>query len=250
MRRNRPDAAPEGGAGQAADDKQPASEPTAAQVANFLRRNPDFLVEQPELLTELTPPPRVRGDGVVDLQSFQVERLREQVEEITKARDALVQAGRSNMAAQGRVHEAILALLAARSFEHLIETCTTDLAVILNLDAVTLGVEKQTSDIPPLRLGGLCQLEPDTVDSLIGRGRNLILHGDIEGSPLVFGKAAGLVASQALIRLEISAQTPPALLALGSRRADQFHAGQGTELLGFLAAALEQCIRAWLNLPA
>ena len=249
MRRNRPDAAPEGSAGRPAGETAPAREPTAAQVANFLRRNPNFLAEQPDLLTELMPPARVQGDGVVDLQQVMVERLREKVESMTKARDALVHAGRSNMAAQSRVHTAILALLGARSFEHLIETCTTDLAVILNLDAVTLGVERQTSDVPPLRLGGLCQLEPDTVDSLIGRGRKLILHGDIEGSPAVFGKAAGLVASQALIRLEISPQTPPALLALGSRRADQFHPGQGTELLAFLAAALEQCIRAWLNIP-
>jgi hypothetical protein len=34
-----------------------------------------------------------------------------------------------------------------------------------------------------------------------------------------------------------------------SRRAKQFHDGQRTELLTFLARALERSIRAWLNLP-
>jgi uncharacterized protein YigA (DUF484 family) len=66
---------------------------------------------------------------------------------------------------------------------------------------------------------------------------------------MIFGAAAGLVASQALIRLEISPATPPALLALGARQPDQFHQGQGTELLTFLAGVLENCIRAWLDLP-
>ncbi len=223
--------------------------PSAAQVDGYLRRHPDFLARHPELLQVLTPPECRRGDGVLDLQSYMVDRLRSEVAEMTAARDALVQAGRSNLAAQARVHKAVLALLSARSFEHLIERVTTDLAIALDLDAVTLGVEHSEQSLPPVRLGGLYQLEPDTVDSLIGKGRALLLRGETEGDPMIFGAAAGLVASEALIRLDISPATPPALLALGSRRPDQFHQGQGTELLAFLAGVLEHSIRAWLDLP-
>ena len=39
-----------------------------------------------------------------------------------------------------------------------------------------------------------------------------------------------------------------ALLALGSREEGFFSAGQGTELLGFVARVLENCFRGWLNL--
>jgi uncharacterized protein YigA (DUF484 family) len=250
MARNQRDAAPEGAAGKAKTGTAAGDRPSAAQVAGYLRRHPAFLAEHPELLEVLAPPGRTHGDGVLDLQSFMVERLRGEVAEMREARDALVRSGRSNMAAQGRVHEAVLALLASKSFEHLIEIVTTDLAILLNLDAVSLGVEQAGRTLPPVRLGGLCQLEPDTVDSLIGSGRKVALRGEIEGDPAIFGAAAGLVASQALIRLDISAATPPALLALGSRQAGQFHPGQGTELLAFLAGALEHCIRAWLDLPA
>jgi uncharacterized protein YigA (DUF484 family) len=223
--------------------------PSAAQVDSYLRRHPDFLARHPELLKILTPPDCRRRDGVLDLQSYMVDRLRDEVAEITAARDAVVQAGRGNLTAQSRTHQAVLALLAAHSFEHLIEIVTTDLAVALDLDAVTLGVERSAQGLPPVRVGGLYQLEPDTVDSVIGPGRALLLRSEIEGDPMIFGAGAGLVASEALIRLSISAATPSALLALGSRRPDQFHPGQGTELLTFLAGALEQCVRAWLELP-
>jgi uncharacterized protein YigA (DUF484 family) len=249
MARDQHDAAPERAARKASNGSAGGRRPSAAQVAGYLRRNPDFLAENPELLEVLTPPARARGDGVLDLQSYMVERLRDELEEMRQARDELLRAGRSNMAAQGRVHQAVLALLCTESFEHLIEIVTTDWAVMLNLDAVTLGVERCTRDLPPVRLGGLCQLEPDTVDSVIGAGRRVMLHGEIEGDPAIFGAAAGLVASEALIRLDISSATPAAMLALGARRPDQFHAGQGTELLSFLGDTLEHCIRTWLDLP-
>jgi hypothetical protein len=250
MARDQHDAAPDGTAGKAATGTAEGRGPSAAQVAGYLRRHPDFLAENPELLEVLTPPARARGDGVLDLQSYLVERLRDEVDEMRQARDELVRAGRSNMAAQGRVHEAVLALLGTKSFEHLIEIVTTDLAIMLNLDAVTLGVERCGQDLPPVRLGGLYQLEPDTVDTVIGPGRRVMLRGEIEGDPAIFGAGAGLVASEALIRLDISPATPAALLALGARQPDQFHSGQGTELLIFLGGTLEHCIRAWLDLPA
>ena len=98
-------------------------------------------------------------------------------------------------------------------------------------------------------MGGLFQLDPHTVDSVIGPGRRVLLRCDIQGDPAIFGAAAGLVASEALIRMRPSQATPSAMLALGARKPDQFHPGQGTELLIFLADVLERCVRTWLNLP-
>lgn len=222
---------------------------SADQVVAYLRRHPDFLARHPDLLDVLTPPARARGKGVVDLQQFMVERLRRENAELSELRNDLVATGRSNLAIQSRVHEAIVALLRAASFEEFVETITTDLAVILDLDVVTIGVERSEDSAPWKPVAGVYRLKAGSIDNLLGRNGNLLLRDDVAGDPAIFDGAAGLVRSDALIRLAIGDKAPPALLALGSRQPGTFHAGQGTELLTFLAQVLEVSFRTWLHLP-
>jgi hypothetical protein len=249
MTRNQSDAAPEDGTGTDAPEAAGDDSLSAKGVADFLRRHPDFLVRRPEILDALSPPARVCGDGVIDLQQFMVERLRQDLAEMAAARDTLVTTGRGNLTAQARVHKAVLALLDARSFEHFIETLTTDVAVVLDLDAITIGVEQTAENGTRTHVAGVCRLEPNMVDCLLGPRQAIVLRSDIAGDPGIFGAAAGLVHSDALIRLSISPATPAALLALGSRDVEHFQPGQGTELLCFLARVVEISIRGWLNLP-
>lgn len=229
--------------------KTGAASASEAQVAAFLRRHPDFLRRNPELLDAMQPPGRESGTGVIDLQQVMVERLRGELNQTLQQRDELLAMGRGNLSSQTRIHKVVLDLLAARSFERLIETITTDLAIALDLDIVALCVERPGDGTPTPPVAGVKCLEPGSVDAIFGPGRSILLRGDISGDPEVFGSAAGLVASEALMRLTISSATPQALLAFGARDAEHFHAGQGTELLAFLSQVIERLIRAWLELP-
>ena len=221
-----------------------------AAVADYLRRNPDFLKRHDDLLNVLEPPRRDDGEDVVDLQQFMLDRLRREVAQLKESRDDLLYTGRANMASTGRIHQAVLAILEARSFEHLIDTVVTDVGVILDLDAVTLCVEQAQDGPAPSRIRGVHQLEAGTVEALLGPKRTHAFLSDIQGEPELFGSAAGLVRSAGFLRMNISSATPPALLALGSRKPDHFDPGQGSELLQFLAQSLEATIRQWLELPA
>jgi uncharacterized protein YigA (DUF484 family) len=100
-----------------------------------------------------------------------------------------------------------------------------------------------------LSVRGVQLLERGSVESMFGPDRDVLLLGDADGDPAVFGVGAGLVRSAALLRLKVSPQAPAGLLAIGSRRTGKFHAGQGTELLGFLAKSLSIVIAGWLDLP-
>lgn len=222
---------------------------TAEEVSAFLRQHPDFLAQHAELVQVLTPPMVSRGDRVVDFQHFMVERLRADLQRLKERQRELVATSRANMNSQTRIHAAVLALLDAQSFEHLIQTITTDLAVVLDLDVACLVVESNGQDIPHVHTSGVRVVEPGTVSRWLGR-REVVLHGDIDGDAEIFGPGAGLVRSQALIRLQVSCETPLGLLAFGSRDPDMFHHGQGTELVSFLARVVERCIRSWLDLPA
>ena len=93
-------------------------------------------------------------------------------------------------------------------------------------------------------------LSPGEVDSRLGRGNDVKAFAALEPvDPALFGEAAPLAKSVAWLRLAIHEDTPPGLLALGSRDEGRFHPRQNTELLRFLASTLAVTIRAWLNLP-
>ena len=200
MTGNPSDAAPKkGGAekaapGKAASEKNAETTPlTAARVAEYLRRHPDFLARNPALLETMQVPGRDQGDGVVDLQRFMVERLRSDLADMSAARDELVVNVRNNMATQSRTHEAIIALLAARSFEHFVETVTTDLAIVLDLDVVSLAVEQSDRDDHSQPPAGVRCLQPGTINEALGPTQNILLRNDIDGDPIIFGAGAGLV---------------------------------------------------------
>jgi uncharacterized protein len=217
-----------------------------AEVAGYLKRHPDFLVENPDLLAVLTPPSHRRGDNVVDMQHFMVERLKADLQRLKSQQRALIATSRSNLSSQQRIHAAVLALLAATSFEQLIQTVTTDLAILLDIDVVTLCIES-SNGFARTPLPGLQLLEPGDVDALLGPTRDALLEDEVAGDAAIFGSGAGLVQSEALLRLNVT-NAPPGLLALGTRRAGKFKPGQGTELLCFLAQTLAVTISQWLDL--
>lgn len=218
-------------------------------VVAYLRRHPDFLEQHPEALRLLRGPAREVGDGVFDFQHFQIERLRRELARVNVEHRTLIAASRGNLASQGRVHKAAIAILAAPSFEQLLQTVTTDLAVLLDVDVVTIGVESSAPPAGRLSLNGIHLLKEGCVDALLGAERSVLLRADAPGEVLLFGSAAGLVRSQALLRMSFGRGSPSGLLCIGTRQAGRFHPGMASELLAFLARVIGITIAQWLKPP-
>ncbi len=232
------------------DTAPPAEAPSeiaGRDVIAYLRRHPDFLDRHPEVLPLLHAPSREIGEDVYDFQHFLLERLRGDLARVNTEHRTLIAASRGNLASQSRVHKAVLAILAAGSFEQLLQTVTTDLAVLLDVDIVTVGVEGSAAPSGRLTLHGIRLLKPGAIDALLGAERNLLLLADQPGETTLFGGAAGLVRSQALLRLGFSRGAPLGLLCIGTRQPGRFHPGIGTELLSFLARSLAITISQWLT---
>ena len=222
---------------------------TVEQVAAYLRQNPTFLKDNPELLDAMAAPEREHGDGVVDLQQAMVERLRSENDKLRTERDHLVINSRNTLVTATRVHRSVVTLLAATCFEQFIERITTDLAATLDLDLAILGVENTADGQMNVAPGGIKRLPEGMVEMIFGTQRRVVLRDDISGDPEIYGHAASLVRSDALVRLSISSITPPALLAFGTRSPGHFDSTQGTEMLSFLGHSIELMTRGWLQLP-
>jgi uncharacterized protein len=221
---------------------------TVEDVLLYLKENPTFLQKYPEAYDYLVPPKKGEaGKNVRDFQSAMIERLKNDKERVMGTARTLVENARSNMNNQQRIQNVILRLLEARTFEEFISIITMDMAAMLDTDICVLVVETNGHDIPHVLTSGIRVVPAGTIDKWMG-GKNSLLQSNISGIEAIYGGAYTLVQSQALLRVDISMNTPPAVLAFGSRDAMMFEDGQGTEQISFLARVVERAFRQWLSL--
>lgn len=224
---------------------------TEEDVLNFLQNNPKFLQKNPEACDYLIPPKNGAGkDGkkVADFQSFMIERLKTDKEKVLETTQAIVENARSNMNNQQRIHAVILRLLEAKNFEEFISIITMDMSQMLDTDISVFVVESNGQDIPHVQTNGIRVLPEGTIDNWMN-DQSVMLQDNISGIEAIYGGGANLVQSQALLRIDIAMDTPPAILAFGSRDPNMFGEGQATELISFLARVVERAFRNWLKQP-
>ncbi len=160
-------------------------------VRRYLLDHPEFFDQNTDLLRALTPVQQFPDSEVIDLQQFVVGRLRNDVSKLQTAQGQIIDASRANLRAQSEVHEAVLAILAADSFERMINTITSDLADLLRLDVVSLCVEAANND-PLGRVGksAVYVLPVGAVDRIMDE-HAFMLRNQAPPDDAVFGPATG-----------------------------------------------------------
>ena len=227
----------------AAMDVQDISED---DVVAYLKAKKDFFRDHPELLEHLAEPAPSRGRGVVDFQQVLVERLKADKSTAHRLQKELIDTFRANMNNQSRIQTAVLVVLEAETFEEFIEAVTQDLPVLLDVDTVNVVIEATSKEVPFVNQSGIRFARQGFVKQWLGTG-DALLQPNINGHEDIFGPGAGLVKSHALLRLEISQNTPAGIIAFGSRNPDAFHPEQAIDQIGFLAQVVERCFRIWLD---
>ena len=223
--------------------------PSEDQVIAYLRRNSDFLSSHPELLLILSPPSRwTSADGIVDMQVYIIDRLRDELEQVKGAAEHILHTSRSNLSIQARTHKAVVALLEATDVPTLARAVTEDLPQYLDVDIANLCFEPAAGSGAALTAPGVRWLGTGDVTRFLGGDdRDCALNDEMPGDPLLFGEGARMVQSSAIVRLMTDDTCPVGVIALGSRHGKTFHTGQGTELLSFLAHVIGACLSRFLR---
>lgn len=229
--------------------KKAASTITAEQVKDYLRRNPDFLHDNPELVEVLKAPRSELGQGVVDMQHFMVGGLQKQLRTMRDKYDDIVDFCRDNLSTQSQVHNAIVGLVKTRDLEQLLQVLTVDLLSVFDLDVVRIAmetdhVEMYDNTYPDAHYSGISFIDTGTVDAALGADNDIMLVEDVDAEPIadfeeIFADCTALVKSCALLRLRLELVQKDVLLCLGVRHKGRFSPHQGVDLLNFLAQIVE-----------
>ncbi len=211
----------------------------AMDVADYLRRHPQFLKDFPDLAQELVIP-REHGPAS-SLTAYQLEALRARNEELTQRLTELITIAADNEQLMVRVHSLTIGLLRANT---LAETCGSFVATLnedFHTDLVCLALFRNDGDLPQAEwLLALPQNDfalPEFVEFL---ARDEPLCGRLAQDKLdrLFEARAHQVQSCALLKIG-----EEGLLAIGSEDANRFHPGVGTIFLKLIAQALQAALQ-------
>lgn len=231
----------------------------AARIRKILISDPSLVLDDAELMRALVGAIQPKARNVVDLRGVLVERLEQRLGKLEQAHKTVIAAAYDNLAGVSQIHRTILSLLDRNDFAGALEEILIELPDNLALDETRLCFESDVGDVngPAFGLGLPQEVEKSIVALPSGALENYLRLGrDVEEEPivlraapaertLIFGDAAALVRSEALVSLDIGGA--PALLAMGSEDPDRFTPDHGDDLLIFLGGVVERVLRRWLH---
>lgn len=215
------------------------------QVTDFLKQNPRFFIDQPDVLDclDLNESPQ----GTISLAQKQVQRLQAKNEQLHEQLHSLIENARQNTQLQQRVHQLCLRLMDTDSLAKLLPILLVELKEEFNADEVALRLfyGDHQLDLPELD-ENIDQLHINDA-SLKPFDKVLDKHNPTCGrlskaqKQVLFSEHHAEVASVACI--PIGHDPCAGLLAIASYNQDRFHSNMATDYLAFLGDVLMRLLR-------
>ncbi len=222
----------------------------AEKLREKMIAQPEVILEDRDLMRALVAGhDRAMGENVVDMRGLAMERLEARLDRLEATHDTVLAAAYENLAGMNQIHRAVLQILEPGEFSALLAALDGEVRSILRVDSLRLVLESAaaTGDEAAALGGAVLHLAPPgtCAEYTGGADRAVVLRRSGDGAIEVHGTTG--IRSEALMLLDLGEGRLPAMLVLGSDQAAQFAPGQATDLLAFLAQALERALRRWLG---
>ena len=226
-------------------------------IRSLIVADPGLVLEDQGVMRRLVGE-RTGERQVVDLRDRLVERLEHRLEKLVQHHRSVVAAAYENVAGTQQVHRAVLALIEPPDLSSFLYRLTHEVPRTLGLDDARLCLESDVEAAGPAEGIG-AELDTDlhgrvlalplgtvadymALDGVAQDGAGpepVVLREAGAEAELIFGEA-NPIQSEALMRLDLAGGA--GMLAFGSANPMKFDPSHGTDLLVFLAAAVERLL--------
>jgi uncharacterized protein YigA (DUF484 family) len=219
---------------------------SADMVSEFLKDNPDFFNNNPEILAELKIP-HDHGDAV-SLVEKQVSVLREQNQQTRKRLHELIEIARQNEELARRMHQLALILMDADEPKDIFNTLYDNLKKNFHADRAVVRLFANPSFVDSFatdEFAGSEAMEQSLFKSIIDKRLPLSGRMKRQQQVFLFGDDGDEIASSVMVPLH--GQGWGGILSIGSFDAEHFQAGMGVELLANLGEVLSFILKPWVE---
>ena len=202
------------------------------KIQKLLEENPDFFVENPDVLQKINFPVidyNLNNRSVVSFKDWVIKSLK-------KKQRKIIENARFNFLTQEKLHKAVINLISIRELKDLIHYLTVDLTKELGVDCILfVSSYKKIKE-----LGGVF-LEKKKLELVTGNENKIILDA-VDEDLEIFNSISYKICSNALCILDESTFNEPLLIALGSKQRI-FLKNKGAELISFFHEVLKQHLK-------
>lgn len=221
----------------------------AIALIGGIHAQPDIIKQHPELLEVLELPGIAQGEAdIADFQVAQIARLREQLDVARHEREAALASLRNHHSLNTAVRQLVIGLMQVQEFESLLRWVGQDIPSQMGVDLAMLLVESPLAAAQDAVLAeagldgvesGMRLVDPQSLP--IQHGNNVRCVSNAAEQPLAPGwelapNAADLLASQALLPLDLPRCGLNAAMIIGTRQEGYFADSHAAQPLEFFAA--------------
>jgi len=196
-------------------------------VQNFLKKNKNFFIKNPELLKELQFPLKDEGsEKVIDLQVYRYKKINQENIDLQNQMTQILLAGKSHVQTQKRILRSSLKILNCKSISKVFNVILSDFKTLLDCDYINCF---STHDA--------LKIDARVAKSYFRDKAITNLNQNSKGVLLFFPNKSQLIKSYIL--LKINNQDSFFVLAMGSKDINKFNPDQQVDLIEYLIKIIE-----------
>ena len=202
-------------------------------IINFLKKNKNFFIKNPELINELNFPIKDKSqDKIIDLGAYRYKRISRENINLQNQITEILLAGKSHMTSQKRILKSSIRILNAKSFIKLVDVIISDLKIILGCKSVNCFFTNRE-----LISNNSSLIDTKIANSYFRDGKKTYLNQNPKGILIFFPNLSRTIKSYILLKVEISKGS--LIIAMGSNSTTKFTSDQKVDLIEYLNKIIE-----------
>ncbi len=202
-------------------------------VQNFLKKNKNFFIKNPELLKELQFPSKDEGsEKVIDLQVYRYKKINQENIDLQNQMTQILLAGKSHMQSQKRILKSSLKILNSKSLAKVFNAILSDFKILLGCEYINCFSTNNNIGINEVQ-----RIDSRVAKSYFRDKAITNLNQNPKGVLLFFPNKSSQIKSYIL--LKINFQEDMFVVAMGSKDINKFNPDQQVDLIEYLIKIIE-----------